>query len=75
MMLPNGNWKLLFRPKLYFVKVDVQACFDTIEQGKLLGARFPECHRVDGFQMRRIREQRDLERFPRTGILECRGRG
>ena len=23
-------------PKLYFVKVDVQACFDTIEQGKLL---------------------------------------
>jgi len=25
------------RPKLYFVKVDVQACFDTIDQGKLLG--------------------------------------
>jgi telomerase reverse transcriptase len=25
-----------FRPKLYFVKVDVQACFDSIEQGKLL---------------------------------------
>ncbi|CCM03069.1 uncharacterized protein FIBRA_05189 [Fibroporia radiculosa] len=24
-------------PKLYFVKVDVQACFDTIEQTKLLG--------------------------------------
>ena len=24
------------RPKLYFVKVDVQACFDTIDQGKLL---------------------------------------
>jgi hypothetical protein len=24
------------RPKLYFVKVDVQACFDTIEQSKLL---------------------------------------
>lgn len=24
------------RPKLYFVKVDVQACFDTIEQDKLL---------------------------------------
>ncbi|KAL5504247.1 EST2 [Sanghuangporus vaninii] len=24
-------------PKLYFVKVDVQACFDTIEQSKLLG--------------------------------------
>jgi telomerase reverse transcriptase len=24
------------RPKLYFVKVDVQACFDTIEQTKLL---------------------------------------
>ncbi|KAF7773358.1 hypothetical protein Agabi119p4_5525 [Agaricus bisporus var. burnettii] len=23
-------------PKLYFVKVDVQACFDTIDQGKLL---------------------------------------
>lgn len=23
-------------PKLYFVKVDVQACFDSIEQGKLL---------------------------------------
>ena len=27
----------LGRPKLYFVKVDVQACFDTIEQTKLLG--------------------------------------
>lgn len=26
----------LSRPKLYFVKVDVQACFDTIEQSKLL---------------------------------------
>ena len=25
------------RPKLYFVKLDVQACFDTIEQTKLLG--------------------------------------
>ena len=24
------------RPKLYFVKVDVQTCFDTIEQTKLL---------------------------------------
>lgn len=24
------------RPKFYFVKVDVQACFDTIEQTKLL---------------------------------------
>lgn len=24
------------RPKLYFVKVDVQACFDSIEQTKLL---------------------------------------
>lgn len=24
------------RSKLYFVKVDVKACFDTIEQGKLL---------------------------------------
>ena len=24
------------RPKLYFVKVDVQACFDTIEQWELL---------------------------------------
>ncbi|KAF9000679.1 hypothetical protein BDQ17DRAFT_661615 [Cyathus striatus] len=23
-------------PKLYFVKVDVQTCFDTIEQSKLL---------------------------------------
>ena len=23
-------------PQLYFVKVDVQACFDTIEQSKLL---------------------------------------
>lgn len=27
---------MLSRPKLYFVKVDVQACFDTIEQTKLL---------------------------------------
>jgi hypothetical protein len=26
----------ILRPKLYFVKVDVQACFDTIEQSKLL---------------------------------------
>lgn len=26
----------LFSPRLYFVKVDVQACFDTIEQSKLL---------------------------------------
>lgn len=24
------------RPKLYFVKVDVQACFDSIEQSTLL---------------------------------------
>ena len=24
------------RPKLYFVKVDLKACFDSIEQGKLL---------------------------------------
>ncbi|KAF5367406.1 hypothetical protein D9758_003636 [Tetrapyrgos nigripes] len=31
--LPRSNGKL---PKLYFVKVDVQACFDTIEQTKLL---------------------------------------
>ncbi|KAF8656263.1 hypothetical protein AX16_002699 [Volvariella volvacea WC 439] len=29
----NTHGKL---PKLYFVKMDVQACFDTIEQGKLL---------------------------------------
>lgn len=28
--------KPTIRPKLYFVKVDVQACFDTIEQSKLL---------------------------------------
>ena len=28
--------QLDIRPKLYFVKVDVQACFDTIEQSKLL---------------------------------------
>jgi hypothetical protein len=26
----------IISPKLYFVKVDVQACFDTIEQSKLL---------------------------------------
>ena len=26
----------LCSPKLYFVKLDVQACFDTIEQTKLL---------------------------------------
>ncbi|KAI5122895.1 hypothetical protein M0805_007573 [Coniferiporia weirii] len=30
----GGSGKM---PKLYFVKVDVQACFDTIEQDKLLG--------------------------------------
>ncbi|KAG8817520.1 hypothetical protein FRC17_011196, partial [Serendipita sp. 399] len=29
--LPNG-----LLPKLYFVKVDLRACFDSIEQGKLL---------------------------------------
>ncbi|KAL4072692.1 hypothetical protein V8B97DRAFT_339516 [Scleroderma yunnanense] len=28
---PHGNF-----PKFYFVKVDVQACFDTIEQSTLL---------------------------------------
>jgi hypothetical protein len=33
-MSPIGE--LDIRPKLYFVKVDVQACFDTIEQSKLL---------------------------------------
>ncbi|KAJ2926818.1 hypothetical protein H1R20_g10287, partial [Candolleomyces eurysporus] len=32
-LLRNHEGKL---PKLYFVKVDVQACFDTIEQTKLL---------------------------------------
>lgn len=31
------NSLLSLRPRLYFVKVDVQACFDTIEQAKLLG--------------------------------------
>ncbi|KAF5359331.1 hypothetical protein D9756_003256 [Leucocoprinus leucothites] len=31
---PNKRGRL---PKFYFVKVDVQACFDTIDQGKLLG--------------------------------------
>ncbi|KAF5327773.1 hypothetical protein D9619_004557 [Psilocybe cf. subviscida] len=33
-VLPRGPKGEL--PKLYFVKVDVQACFDTIDQGKLL---------------------------------------
>ncbi|PIL35516.1 hypothetical protein GSI_02244 [Ganoderma sinense ZZ0214-1] len=33
--LTSGNPKAKL-PKLYFVKVDVQACFDTIEQTKLL---------------------------------------
>jgi telomerase reverse transcriptase len=28
--------KHVFRPKLYFVKVDVRAAFDTIDQNKLL---------------------------------------
>ncbi|KZP22725.1 hypothetical protein FIBSPDRAFT_910389 [Athelia psychrophila] len=32
-LLTNHSGNL---PKLYFVKLDVQACFDTIEQGKLL---------------------------------------
>jgi retron-type reverse transcriptase len=27
---------LLSRPQLYFVKLDVQACFDTITQAKLI---------------------------------------
>jgi len=31
------NGLLSLRPRLYFVKADVQACFDTIEQAKLLG--------------------------------------
>ncbi|KAL7279239.1 hypothetical protein ACG7TL_007079 [Trametes sanguinea] len=33
LLVGNPNAKL---PRLYFVKVDVQACFDTIEQTKLL---------------------------------------
>lgn len=43
-LFPSGDLVVLIlsrplalsRPKLYFVKVDVQACFDTIEQTKLL---------------------------------------
>ncbi|KAG6842358.1 hypothetical protein C0991_010648 [Blastosporella zonata] len=32
----NKTILMLSRPHLYFVKVDVQTCFDTIEQSKLL---------------------------------------
>ena len=35
----SAYWALTIipaRPKLYFVKMDVQACFDTIDQTKLL---------------------------------------
>lgn len=28
--------KPIYSPKLYFVKLDVQACFDTIDQARLL---------------------------------------
>ena len=28
--------KSIYSPKLYFVKLDVQACFDTIDQARLL---------------------------------------
>ena len=31
-----SNFSYEYRPKLYFVKVDVKACFDSIEQEKLL---------------------------------------
>lgn len=33
--IKTDGWEQ-YRPKLYFVKMDVQACFDTIEQQKLL---------------------------------------
>ena len=42
MVICESEWLFSFRsaeqssPKLYFVKVDVQACFDTIEQSTLL---------------------------------------
>lgn len=32
-----SNLLIIFRPKLYFVKMDVRACYDTIDQNKLLG--------------------------------------
>jgi telomerase reverse transcriptase len=35
-LLPPCTDTLLGSPKLYFVKVDVQACFDSITQDKLL---------------------------------------
>jgi len=32
----GNNWLCPYSPRLYFVKVDVQACFDSIDQTKLL---------------------------------------
>lgn len=34
--LTGGDLALLHRPRLYFVKVDVRSCFDTIEQSTLM---------------------------------------
>jgi len=35
--LSSGLMSVCCSPELYFVKVDVKACFDTIKQDKLLG--------------------------------------
>ncbi|KAG8744116.1 hypothetical protein FRC10_010797 [Ceratobasidium sp. 414] len=45
---PDGSM-----PKLYFVKLDVRACFDTIEQGKLLGI-LRQSLTQDGYMVRKF---------------------
>lgn len=50
------------RPKLYFVKVDVRACFDTIEQGKLLEI------------LRKVIEEASISSSVRRALMDCRTR-
>ncbi|QRW13350.1 telomerase reverse transcriptase [Ceratobasidium sp. AG-Ba] len=45
---PDGSM-----PKLYFVKLDVRACFDTIDQDKLLGI-LRDCMTQDGYMIRKF---------------------
>ena len=51
-----------FRPRLYFVKMDVRACFDTIEQGKLLEI------------LRKVIEEVSIPFSLRLSLMDCRTR-
>ncbi|KAG9103388.1 hypothetical protein FRC06_011131 [Ceratobasidium sp. 370] len=48
LLRPDGSM-----PKLYFVKLDVRACFDTIEQGKLLSI-LKQSLTQDGYMIRKF---------------------